>query len=130
MAPGEAIQIRSMQVLTGIGDLGAPSQRGVAMALADYGPIKGHDVSMGAGLDSLCTAEGGRAAAEAVIGDPRVVGVIGTSCSVAATAASPLLSEAGLVMVAPSTTSPSLTSDLRGNAAPNSPPRLLPYCQQ
>ncbi len=79
MAPGEAIQIRSMQVLTGIGDLGAPSQRGEAMALVDYGPIKGHDVSMGAGLDSLCTAEGGRAAAEAVIGDPSAVGVIGTA---------------------------------------------------
>ena len=74
---------------------------------------------MGAGLDSLCTAEGGRAAAETVIGDPRVVGVIGTSCSVAAAAASPILSEAGLVMVAPSTTSPSLTSDLSGTAGSN-----------
>ena len=119
VAPGEAIQIRSMQVLTGLGDLGAPSQRGVAMALADYGPIMGHDVSMGTGLDSLCSAEGGRAAAETVIGDPRVVGVIGSSCSVAAAAASPLLSQAGLVMIAPSTTSPSLTSDLRGNAGSN-----------
>ena len=116
VAPGDDIQIRSMAVLTGLGDLGIPSQRGVALALADYGPIMGHNVSMGAGLDSLCTAEGGRAAAETVIGDPRVVGVIGTSCSVAATAASPILSEAGLTMVAPSTTAPSLTSDLRGNA--------------
>ena len=119
VAPGEAIQIRSMQVLTGLGDLGTPSQRGVAMALADYGPIKGRDVSMGAGLDSLCTEEGGRAAADTVTGDPRVVGVIGTSCSVAAAAASPLLSEAGLVMIAPSTTAPSLTSDLRGDAGPD-----------
>ena len=119
VARGEAIQIRSMQVLTGLGDLGAPSQRGVALALADYGPIKGHDVSMGAGLDSLCTGEGGRAAADAVTGDPQVVGVIGTSCSVAATAASPILSEAGLVMIAPSTTAPSLTSDLRGEAGPD-----------
>ena len=119
VARGEAIQIRSMHVLTGLGDLGAPSQRGVAMALADYGPIKGHGVSMGAGLDSLCTEEGGRAAADAVIGDPRVVGVIGTSCSVAATAASPILSEAGLVMISSSNTAPSLTSDLRGNAGSN-----------
>ena len=119
VARGEAIQIRSMQVLTGLGDLGAPSQRGVELALADYGPIKGHDVSMGAGLDSLCTGEGGRAAADAVTGDPQVVGVIGTSCSVAATAASPILSEAGLVMIAPSTTAPSLTSDLRGEAGPD-----------
>ena len=31
----------------------------MAMALADYGPIEGHRVSMGAGLDSLCTAAGG-----------------------------------------------------------------------
>ena len=106
VARGEAIQIRSIQVLTGLGDLGAPSQRGVALALADYGPIKGHDVSMGAGLDSLCTEEGGRAAADAVTGDPRVVGVIGTSCSVAATAASPILSEAGLVMISSSNTAP------------------------
>ena len=119
VAPGEAIQIRSMHVLTGLGDLGAPSQRGVAMALADYGPVKGHDVEMGAGLDSLCTEEGGRAAADAVIGDPRVVGVIGTSCSVAATAVSPILSEAGLVMISSSNTAPSLTSDLRGNAGSN-----------
>ena len=116
VAPSEAIQIRSLQVLTGLGDLGVPSQRGVAMALADYGPIGGRAVSMGAGLDSLCTEEGGRAAADVVTGDPRVVGVIGTSCSVAASAASPLLSAAGLVMIAPSTTAPSLTSDLLGNA--------------
>ena len=119
VAPGEAIQIRSMQVLTGLGDLGIPSQRGVELALADYGLIRGHAVSMGAGLDSLCTEEGGRAAADTVTGDPRIVGVIGTSCSVAAAAASPILSEAGLVMLSPSNTAPSLTSDLRGNAGSN-----------
>ncbi|MXZ20064.1 MAG: ABC transporter substrate-binding protein [Caldilineaceae bacterium SB0665_bin_25] len=116
---GEEIQIRALGTLTRAGDLGVPSQRGVALAVADYGPIKGHGVSMGAGLDSLCSAEGGAAAADTVLGDGQVVGVVGTSCSVAAAAASPILSEAGLVMVAPSTTSPSLTSDLRGNAGAN-----------
>ena len=49
-----------------MGNWGVPRQRAVAMALADYGPIEGHRVSMGAGLDSLCTAEGGAARAEAV----------------------------------------------------------------
>lgn len=116
---GEEIQIRALGALTRAGELGVPSQRGVGLAVADYGPIKGHGVSMGAGLDSLCSSEGGAAAAETVVGDARVVGVIGTSCSVAAAAAAPILSEAGLVMVAPSTTSPSLTSDLRGNAGSN-----------
>ena len=122
VGPDEAIHIRSMQALTGVSDLGVPDQRGIVLALADFGPISGHDVTMGAGLDSLCTAEGGRAAAETVVGDPQVVGVIGTSCSVAATAAAPIISEAGLVMVAPSTTSPSLTSDLQGNAGSNNYP--------
>ena len=116
---GEEIQIRALGALTRAGELGVPSQRGAALAIADYGPIKGHSVSMGAGLDSLCSTQGGAAAAQTVTGDRRVVGVIGTACSVAAAAASPILSEAGLVMVAPSTTSPSLTSDLRGNAGSN-----------
>lgn len=120
VGPGEDIQIRSIEVITGsIKDLGTPRQRAVAMALADYGPIKGHNVTMGAGLDSLCTAEGGKAAAETAAGDHRVVAVIGTSCSVAAAAASPILSEAGLVMISSSNTAPSLTSDLRGNPGAN-----------
>lgn len=113
---GEDIQIRSLEALTGFGELGIPRQRAVAMALADYGPIKGHNVSMGAGLDTLCTADGGAAAAETAVGDRRVVGVIGTSCSVAAVATAPILSEAGLVMVSSSNSAPALTSDLRGNA--------------
>ena len=119
VGPGEDIHIRTLTVLTSIGDLGVSTQRAVAMALTDYGPIKGHNVTMGAGLDSLCTPEGGAAGAETVIGDPRVVGVIGTSCSAAAVKASPILSEAGLVLISPTNTAPSLTSDLRGNAGPD-----------
>ncbi len=119
VGPEEEIQLRSMEALTGIGELGIPRQRAAAMAIADYGPIKGHRVSMGAGVDSQCTAEGGAAAAETVVGDPRVVGVLGTSCSVAAVEAAPIVSEAGLVMISSSNTAPSLTSDLRGNAGAN-----------
>ena len=40
------------------------------MLLVDYGPIKRRDVSMGAGLDSLCTEADGFAAADTVIGNP------------------------------------------------------------
>ena len=116
VGPGEDIQIRSAAVLSSIGELGSSTQRAVALAVADYGPIKGHNVSMGAGLDSLCTPEGGAAAAQTVVGDRRVVGVIGTSCSAAAVKASPILSEAGLVLISATNTAPSLTSDLRGNA--------------
>ena len=69
VGPGEAIQIRSLEVLTGIGVRGIPRQRATALAVADYGPIKGHRVTMGAGLDTLCTAAGGAAAADTVVGD-------------------------------------------------------------
>ncbi len=120
--PGEDIQIRSMSSLTGVSSLGAPNLRGVALAVADYGAIKGHEVTMGAGIDSACTREGGQAAAETAIGDARVVGVVGTSCSIAATGALPIISEAGLVMIAPSTTAPSLTSDLKGNQGADNRP--------
>ncbi len=51
---GEKNQIRSLELLTGIGVRGIPRQR--AVALADYGPIKGHKVTKGSGLDSLCIA--------------------------------------------------------------------------
>ena len=122
VAPGDDIQIRLMLSLTELGDLGSPEYHGAVLAVEDYGPIKGHSVSVGAPLDSLCTGEGGSAAADTVTGDPRVVGAIGTSCSVAAVEALPIISEAGLVMVSPSNTALSLTSDLRGNAGSNHHP--------
>ncbi|MDP6480589.1 MAG: ABC transporter substrate-binding protein [Acidimicrobiales bacterium] len=99
--------------------LGIPNQRGVELAIADYGPVGGHDVDLGAGMDDLCSADGGQAAAQMIVADQDVVGVIGTSCSGAATAASPLVSEAGMVMISGSNTAPALTSDLAGTAGAN-----------
>lgn len=114
---GEAIQIRSLNAISGdTATLGIPNQNAVQLAIADYGPIAGHDVDMGTGLDDLCSAEGGQAAAQIITADDSVVGVIGTSCSGAGVAASPLISDAGMVMISPSNTSPALTSDLQGNA--------------
>jgi len=120
---GEEIQIRSLNAISGdVAFLGIPNQRGVEMAIADYGPIGGHDVSMGTGLDDLCSADGGQAAAQTIVADEDVVGVIGTSCSGAAAAAAPLISEANMVMISGSNTSPSLTSDLAGTAGSNNYP--------
>jgi len=117
---GEEIQIRSLNAISGdVAFLGVPNQRGVELAIRDYGPIGGHDVTIGTGLDDLCSADGGQAAAQMIVADEDVVGVIGTSCSGAATAASPLISEAGMVMISGSNTSPALTSDLAGTAGPN-----------
>jgi branched-chain amino acid transport system substrate-binding protein len=114
---GEAIQIRSLNAISGeVAFLGIPNENAVRMAVEDYGQIGGHDVEVGTGLDDLCAAEGGQQAAQTIVADEQVVGVIGTSCSGAAAAASPVISEAGLAMISASNTSPSLTSDLEGTA--------------
>jgi branched-chain amino acid transport system substrate-binding protein len=114
---GEAVQIRSLEAITGeVAFLGIPNQNATEMAIDDYGQIQDHDVTIGTGLDDLCSNEGGQAAAQTIASDDQVVGVIGTSCSGAAVAASPVISDAGMVMISPSNTSPALTSDLAGNA--------------
>ena len=120
MTPDDAIQIRSLNSITGdVAYLGIPNQRGVELAITDFGPIHGFDLNLGAGLDEFCSSDGGQAAAQTIVADQDVVGVIGTTCSIAATAAAPLITNAGMTMIAPSNTSPLLTSDLAGNPGPN-----------
>ena len=119
VSAGDAIQIRSLNAISGdVAFLGVPNENGIRMAVEDYGQIHGFDVDLGAGLDDLCSSDGGQAAAQIIVADEQVIGVIGTSCSGAATAASPLISEAGMVMISGSNTSPALTSDLAGTAGP------------
>lgn len=117
---GDPVEIRSLNSITGdTAFLGIPNEAAIRLAVEDYGDINGHSVNVGTGLDDLCSADGGQAAAQTIVADTQVLGVIGTSCSGAAAAASPLISEAGMVMISPSNTSPSLTSDLAGNQAEN-----------
>ena len=116
---GEAVQIRSLLSITGAASLGGALRNGVELAARDFGDVHGRAVELGESMDSMCSPDGGRAGAEQISADPQVLGVIGTSCSAAAVAASPVISEAGLVMISPSNTSPLLTSDLAGNANPN-----------
>ena len=116
----EAIQIRSLNTITGdVAYLGIPNQRGVELAVADFGPVNGFDVDLGTRYDDLCSSDGAQAAAQTIIADEDVVGVIGPSCSTAAVAAAPLVTAAGMVLFAPSNTSPTLTSDLAGNPGLN-----------
>ena len=117
---GEDIQIRSLHAISGdVAFLGVPMSRAVDMAVADYGDIHGHSVNVGTWLDDLCSSDGGQAAAQTIVADESVVGVLGTSCSGAATAAAPLITGAGMVLISGSNTSPALTSDLAGTAGDN-----------
>ena len=116
---GEAVRIRMLLSVTVAPTLGAVSRRGAELAAEDFGPVHGRRVELGDPVDTSCSPEGGRAGASGIVGDPHVAGIVGTNCSAAAVAASPVVSDAGLVMISPSNTSPRLTSDLAGNANPD-----------
>ena len=120
ISPDDAIHIRSLNALSGDNaHLGIGNQRGIELALEDYGDLRGFRVSIGTPLDGLCSSDGGQAAAQTIVADKRVLGVIGPSCSITATASANLITAAGMVMIAPSNTSSSLTSDLQGNRGEN-----------
>ena len=90
---------------------GEDSLGGVELAIsARDGMLLGREVTVVV-EDELCSAEGGQAAAQRVAADETIVGVIGTTCSGAAQGAMPIISEAGMVMISSSNTSPSLTND-------------------
>ena len=111
---GQPIEIRALLSHTVVPAVSSVIQTAIEIAIKDFGPINGHQVSIET-LDEMCSGEGGRVAAETVVADAQVVGVIGTLCSGAAVEASPVISKAGLSMVSPANTSPILTSDLSGN---------------
>lgn len=91
--------------------LGDDSLGGIELAiLARDGTLLGRDIELVV-EDSQCSAEGGQAAAQRLSADPYIVGAIGTNCSSAAQGAMPIINDAGMVMIAPSNTSPSLTND-------------------
>lgn len=107
---GEPIRLASLFVMTGPnGVLGEDSRDGVEIAIEDFGDILGREVELVA-EDTQCTPEGGQVAATKVAADPTIVGVVGTTCSSAAEAAIPIITEAGLVMISPSNTAPGLTA--------------------
>ena len=114
----QPIEIHAILSDTVVPSVSSAIRTAIEIAIKDFGPIHGRQVFIET-HDEMCSGEGGRAAAEAVVADAQVVGVIGTLCSGAAVEASPVISEAGLSMISPSNTSPVLTSDLFGEAGPD-----------
>lgn len=90
--------------------LGEDSIGGIELAIeANNGELLGREIEL-VGEDSLCSAEGGQTAAQRVAADDEIIGVIGTNCSSAAVAALPIISDAGMVMISSSATSPALAN--------------------
>ena len=112
VAPDDPIVIASILAMSGPASFyGADTLGGIELAiLGRDGMLLGRDVEL-VEEDSFCAAEGGQAAAQRVAADESIVGVIGTTCSGAAQGAMPIISEAGMLMISSSNTSPSLTND-------------------
>ena len=109
-APDDPIHLASMLTISGAtAFLGDDSNGGVEIAIDDRGgQLLGHDIQLSK-EDSLCSPEGGQTAATKVAADPTIVGVVGTNCSSAMTAAMDTLTGAGLSIISPSNTAPALT---------------------
>ncbi|MFN8232529.1 MAG: branched-chain amino acid ABC transporter substrate-binding protein [Actinomycetota bacterium] len=120
VASGEPITIGTLLTITGdTASLGLDSQAGAQLAI-DYldgtldqvdGQLLGHDVQL-QNEDGGCSAEGGQAGATALAADPKILAVIGTSCSSAALGvADEIFSSKGILLISPSNTNPALTSE-------------------
>jgi branched-chain amino acid transport system substrate-binding protein len=109
--PGQPIKIGVLQALSGgAATFGTTQANSIQMAVEDReNTLLGHPIELQV-EDSQCTAEGGANAALKIAADPQILGILGPSCSGEAVEAGKIMSPAGLVMIASSTSAPSLTS--------------------
>ena len=104
----DPIVIGAALALTGLPDLGFGELRGMQLAVSQRGELFGRSLAVLA-EDAKCSADGGATAASALVADPTIAAVVGTSCSVSALVAAPIITAAGYSMVSPSNTAPVLT---------------------
>jgi branched-chain amino acid transport system substrate-binding protein len=120
LASGEPLKIGTLLSISGDNrSLGLDSQRGVQLAV-DYldsnfdgkpGQLMGHTVQL-VNADDGCSKEGGQAGATKLAADPKILSVIGTSCSSAALGvADTIFSKKGMLLISPSNTGPALTAE-------------------
>lgn len=110
IASHEPIKVAVLQMLSGENEvIGVEQLRAVELAVQDRkGTLLNRPVELQA-VDSHCSPEGGTTAALRVAADPRIVGIIGTSCSGSAISALEVLNGTGIPMISASNTAASLT---------------------
>jgi branched-chain amino acid transport system substrate-binding protein len=111
VAAGEPLTIASALSITGdTAFLGNDSNFGIDVALADRGDVLGRTVEVKHEDGGCGDAASGQTAAQAIVANPAILGVIGTTCSRTAVTAMQVLGPAHIVMVSPSNTAPGLTN--------------------
>jgi len=111
VAEGDPIVVASANAITGdVAFLGNDINFGIEVAVNDRGQVAGRDVEIQKEDGGCGDATSGQTAAQAIVANPQVVAVIGTTCSRTAVPAMPVLNDAGLMMISPSNTAPGLTN--------------------
>lgn len=106
---GEALRMGTLLTMTTPDSpYGIDALRGVEIAVDDKRTVLGHSIEI-VKQDDLCSEEGGRAGATLLAADPKIIGVVGTTCSSASIVAGRVLSGVGSVLISPASTAPSLT---------------------
>ncbi len=110
VARGDPVRIGAMAALSGnASHLGKDSQRAIELAILDRdNTLLDHRIELIV-TDSGCEAEAAKVAAELVVEDEDVIGIIGPTCSVSAETAVPIVNDLGLTLISPSATASYLT---------------------
>lgn len=126
IGPDDPVVVAALQSISGdTASLGTDQVRAINMAMDERdGELLGHEIEL-LEEDDECSNDGGQAAAQRLVSEPQLLGVLGTSCSGAAVPAAELLNDENVVMISGSNTSPGLTSDLRGTEGENHQPNYF-----
>jgi branched-chain amino acid transport system substrate-binding protein len=109
--PDEPLKIGIFQALTGGPEIIGKTQLNTMKLVFNQhqNQLLGHPIELLVN-DEKCSSEGGRISAIRYTADPKVIAVLGPTCSGAAVAATKIISDAGMVIISGAATSPYLTS--------------------
>lgn len=111
VAAGEPLTVASALSITGdTAFLGNDSNFGIQVAQTERGKVLGRDVEVVHEDGGCGDAATGQTAAQSIVANPAILGVIGTTCSRTAVTAMQVLGPAHIVMISPSNTAPGLTN--------------------
>jgi branched-chain amino acid transport system substrate-binding protein len=107
-APGDKVKLGYVGPMTGdYAAFGTDISRGVELAVKYHGPVKGFDVEVVI-EDTQGTPEQGAAVANKFAADDKMVAVVGHTFSGSTEVAIPIYDDAGIAMMSPSATNPTL----------------------
>jgi len=102
ISPGDSIVLGVAADLSGVArDIGQDQFDAIQLAVSDYGQIAGFPIEI-INVDSTCSPEGGKAAADELMKTENLAAIVGTTCSSALREAMWIWDQAHIVFISPS----------------------------